>query len=109
MEHWCKGWIVMEHKCKETIVMNHSCKEPSVMEHWCHGTMLWTVVQGNKYYGRRCKGYSVMEHWCKEPSFCLFVSLFIAAWAIFQLSGGCHHYRWQGCKFRPMLGAQGLW
>jgi hypothetical protein len=39
---------------------------------------------------------------------CLFV-LFIAAWAIFQLSGGCHHYRWLGCKFRPMLGAQGLW
>ena len=38
----------------------------------------------------------------------LFV-LFIAAWAIFQLSGGCHHYRWQGCKFRPMLGTQGLW
>jgi hypothetical protein len=27
----------------------------------------------------------------------------------FQLSGGCHHYQWQGCKFRPMLGAQGLW
>jgi hypothetical protein len=21
-------------------------------------------------------------------------------WAIFQLSGGCHHYRWQNCKFR---------
>ena len=38
----------------------------------------------------------------------LFV-LFIAAWAIFQLSGSCHHYRWRGCKFRPMLGAQGLW
>jgi hypothetical protein len=29
--------------------------------------------------------------------FC-FVWLFIATWAIFQLSGGCHHYRWQGCK-----------
>jgi hypothetical protein len=29
--------------------------------------------------------------------------------AIFQLSGGCHHYRWQGCKFMPMLGTQGLW
>jgi hypothetical protein len=41
--------------------------------------------------------------------FCLFACLFIAAWAIFQLSGGCHHYRWQGCKFRPMLGVQGLW
>jgi hypothetical protein len=35
--------------------------------------------------------------------------LFTAARAIFQLSGGCHHYRWQGCKFWPMLGAQGLW
>jgi hypothetical protein len=41
-------------------------------------------------------------------SVCLFV-LFIAAWAIYQLSGGCHHYRWQGCKFFSMLGAQGLW
>jgi hypothetical protein len=39
----------------------------------------------------------------------LFVCLFIAARAIFQLSGGCRHYRWQGRKFRPMLGAQGLW
>jgi hypothetical protein len=29
--------------------------------------------------------------------------LFIVAWAIFQLSGDCHHYRWRGCKFRPML------
>jgi hypothetical protein len=38
-----------------------------------------------------------------------FVCLFIAARAIFQLSGVCHHYRWQGCKFWPMLGAQGLW
>jgi hypothetical protein len=40
---------------------------------------------------------------------CLFVYLFIAARAIFQLSGDCHHYRWLGCKFRPMLGTQGLW
>jgi hypothetical protein len=38
---------------------------------------------------------------------CLFC-LFIATRAIFQLSGGCHHCRWQGCKFRPLLGAQGL-
>jgi hypothetical protein len=42
----------------------------------------------------------VLKNWV-----CLFV-LFIAAWAIFQLSGG-HHYRWLGCKFRPILGAQG--
>ena len=45
-----------------------------------------------------------MYPWCF-----MFVCLFIAAWAIFQLSGGCHHYRWLGCKFRPMLGAQGHW
>jgi hypothetical protein len=38
-----------------------------------------------------------------------FVCLFIATRTIFQLSGSCHHYRWQGCKFRPMLGAHGLW
>jgi hypothetical protein len=39
----------------------------------------------------------------------LILCLFIAPLAIFQLSGGCHHYRWQGCKFRPMLSTQGLW
>jgi hypothetical protein len=38
----------------------------------------------------------------------LFV-LFIAVWAIFQLSSSCHHYRWQGCKFRPMLSTHGFW
>jgi hypothetical protein len=27
----------------------------------------------------------------------------------FQLSGGCHHYLWQGCKFKPMLDTQGFW
>jgi hypothetical protein len=36
------------------------------------------------------------------------VCLFIAARAIFQLSDGFHHYRWQGCKFRPMLSTYGL-
>jgi hypothetical protein len=39
----------------------------------------------------------------------VFVCLFIATRAIFQLSGGCHHCWRQGCKFQPMLGAQGLW
>jgi hypothetical protein len=29
--------------------------------------------------------------------------LFVPARAMFQLSGGCHHCRWQGCKFRLML------
>jgi hypothetical protein len=37
------------------------------------------------------------------------VCLFIATRAIYQLSGDCHHWRWLGCKFRSMLGAQGLW
>jgi hypothetical protein len=41
--------------------------------------------------------------------FILFVCLFIATRAICQLSGGCYHCRWQGCKFRPILGTQGLW
>jgi hypothetical protein len=36
------------------------------------------------------------------------LSLFIAARAIFQLSGDCHHYRWQGCKFRPVLSTHGF-
>jgi hypothetical protein len=38
---------------------------------------------------------------------CFFV-LFIVAWAIFQISGDCHHYRWRGCKFRPMLSTYGF-
>jgi hypothetical protein len=37
------------------------------------------------------------------PHYLLFVCLFTAAREIFQLSGGCHHSRWQGCKFRPIL------
>jgi hypothetical protein len=39
----------------------------------------------------------------------MFICLFIAAQAIFQLSGVCHNYQWQGCQFRPMLGTLGLW
>jgi hypothetical protein len=35
-----------------------------------------------------------LVHWF----FTKFVCLFIATRAIFQLSGGCHHCRWQGCK-----------
>jgi hypothetical protein len=34
--------------------------------------------------------------------------LFMAERAIFELSRGCHHYRWHGCKFRPMLGTYGF-
>jgi hypothetical protein len=49
----------------------------------------------------------IVNEWIKYV--CLFVCLFIATRAIFQLSGGCHHCRWQGCKFRPMLRTQGLW
>jgi hypothetical protein len=30
------------------------------------------------------------------------VWLFIPVRAIFHLSTSCHHYRWEGCKFRPM-------
>jgi hypothetical protein len=39
---------------------------------------------------------------CSWPLICLFVYLFWVARAIFQLSGDCHHCRWQDCKFRPM-------
>jgi hypothetical protein len=54
--------------------------------------------------------FSLKEEWHIKLSFIgSFVCLFIAARAIFQLSGGCHLYRWQGCIFWPMLGAQGLW
>jgi hypothetical protein len=37
--------------------------------------------------------------------FCLFVWVFfcIAARAVFHLNVGCHHYRWQCCRFRHML------
>jgi hypothetical protein len=43
-----------------------------------------------------------------QPHCCRFVCLFGVVRAIFQLSGDCHHYRWQGCKFRPMLSAYGF-
>jgi hypothetical protein len=36
------------------------------------------------------------------------VCLFLAAWAIFRLSGVCHHYWKHGCKFRPVLGIHGF-
>jgi hypothetical protein len=57
---------------------------------------------------KRVKGwYETLQTTCGPND--LFVWLFIATRAIFQLSGGYHHYRWQVCKFWPMLGAQGLW
>jgi hypothetical protein len=37
-----------------------------------------------------------------------FLVYLLAAWAILQLSDGCCHYRWQGFKFRPMLGTYGF-
>jgi hypothetical protein len=45
----------------------------------------------------------IKERHIKGSNWNIFVCLFIAARAIFQLPGGCHHYRWQGCKFRPMF------
>ena len=45
-------------------------------------------------------------HYC----FFMIVCFFIGTRANFQLFGGCRHYRRQGYKFRPMLGAhEGLW
>ena len=38
----------------------------------------------------------------------LFV-LFIVAWAIFQLSGVCHNYRWKGCKIEAYARRSGPW
>jgi hypothetical protein len=54
-----------------------------------------------------CYNIYTFSSCCAERS--TIVCLFIATRAIFQLSGGCHHCRWLGCKFRPLLGAQGLW
>ena len=34
---------------------------------------------------------------------------FFSYLATVAITGDCRHYRWQGCKFRPMLGTQGLW
>jgi hypothetical protein len=39
----------------------------------------------------------------------LIIVLFWAARAIFQQFVGCHRYRWQDRKFRPMLGRCGEW
>jgi hypothetical protein len=46
------------------------------------------------------RNYLVQQGFVQQ--YCLFVCLFIAAWAIFQLLGGCHNYRWQCCKCRAM-------
>jgi hypothetical protein len=45
-------------------------------------------------------------HWSRNNLFCLFVCLFWVAQAIFQLSGNCHHYRWQGCKEQGTVSAK---
>jgi hypothetical protein len=75
-----------------------------LIENFNLGCIFWMVGTFHGYQ----KSWPCDLDLCVWPSYC-FVCLFIAAWAIFQLSGGCHHYRWQGCKFRPMLGAQGHW
>jgi hypothetical protein len=56
-----------------------------------------------------CKFPPKIIVYCKVSQLHLFVCLFIATRGIFQLSGGFHHCRWKGRKFRPMLGAQGHW
>jgi hypothetical protein len=53
---------------------------------------------------RHSKWHSIVQRCIKR--FCLFVCLFTAAPAIFQLSGGCHHH--YGCKFRPMHSTYGF-
>jgi hypothetical protein len=74
----------------------------------CGGSILTRILTGVIYIVR-WKDWSYQE-FLKRLYIKEFVCfLFIAAWSIFQLSGGGHHYRWLGCKFRPMLGAQGLW
>jgi hypothetical protein len=73
----------------------------------CH----FNVPYYSHYVHREKLDAGVMAVITKRPRFrwwIMFVCMFIAAWAIFQLSGGCHHYRWQDCKFRPILSAQGL-
>jgi hypothetical protein len=35
--------------------------------------------------------------------------LFIAAWAIFQLTGVYHHFRWKGCKIEAYARRSGPW
>jgi hypothetical protein len=44
----------------------------------------------------------------KKTFVCLFLCLFLATRAIFQLSFSCHHCRWKGCKLRPMLSTHGF-
>jgi hypothetical protein len=61
-------------------------------------------------YGRDCSTYDqFLNLGGLLTDKLMFVCLFIATRAIYQLSDGCHHCRWQSCKFRPILGAQGLW
>jgi hypothetical protein len=40
--------------------------------------------------------------------FICFVYSNLSTWTIFQLTGDCHHYQWQGWKFRRMLSTYGF-
>jgi hypothetical protein len=50
-----------------------------------------------KYIGNNILVNARMTHENSAIKTKLVVWLFTAARVIFQLSGGCHHYRWQGC------------
>jgi hypothetical protein len=69
------------------------------------------LLRGTWSYLRICRGLCcptldfVFAFWIMMTFDTFLTSLLCitATRAIFQLSGGCHHYRWQGCKFRLML------
>jgi hypothetical protein len=78
----------------------------SVLLKWSPGYVGTLLIHNFKTYIRRPHLRQMTPR--SPPLQRWFVCLFISTQAIFQLSGGCHHCRWQGCKFRPMLGAQGF-
>jgi hypothetical protein len=103
MEH-TKGTLIFfcesakMNKCHMNLTMNKFGFPESLK---CH---LFGI---NKFYRASCVWNSCfvwslffLERQLRVMKLCLF---HIAAWAPFHLSGGCHHYRWQCCKFKPML------
>jgi hypothetical protein len=76
-----------------------------LMQCWCNVLSIlcacWDSLYANQISNIERREKTKIQKICLFV--CLFVCLFWVARAIFQLSGDCHHCRWQGCKFRPTL------
>jgi hypothetical protein len=83
--HWTNGEHTLIEQWtlnKQTVNVQWTNSECSINKQW----MLNKQTVNAQYTNNE---QSINKHWMLN--ICLFDWLFIAAWAIFQLSGGCHH------------------